>query len=382
MSATPSAAPTTATATPDPAPAPVPDLALPLGRPPRVLVTGAGGPSGVCFLRALDGVAERYAADLDPNGAGLYLVPRAYRMLVPPGAAPGYAEALLRLCARHEIDVLVPTVDAELVALAHAAGAFAAAGVRVLVSPADALETCLDKWRLAEACQGAVRLPDTRLLGAPGAAEQPGGGFPAIAKPRTGSGSRGIVLVRSAADLAGLPRDGSYLLQEFLPGTEYSVDVLTDAGGRVVAAVPRARDKTDSGIVVAGRVLDLPELSGIAEDTVRTLGLRGVLNVQVREDRAGKAALLEVNPRPPGGMSLTVAAGVDMPKWAVASLLGMELPDRIVQRETAIVRHWQDVVLSPRELGAMGDTTEAAPPDATAPGQAPNGQAAPGQAAA
>ncbi|MFD5764225.1 hypothetical protein ACFWIN_00150 [Streptomyces sp. NPDC127049] len=97
-----------------------PDLSLPLGRPPRVLVTGAGGPSGVCFLRALDGAAERYAADLDPNGAGLYLVPRAYRMLVPPGAAPGYAEALLRLCARHEIDVLVPTVDAELVALARA----------------------------------------------------------------------------------------------------------------------------------------------------------------------------------------------------------------------------------------------------------------------
>ncbi|MER5737241.1 ATP-grasp domain-containing protein [Streptomyces sp. NPDC002262] len=340
-----------------------PDLSLPLGRPPRVLVTGAGGPSGVCFLRALDGAAERYAADLDPNGAGLYLVPRAYRMLVPPGAAPGYAEAVLRLCERHAIDVLVPTVDAELVALAHAADAFAAAGVRVLVSPAEALETCLDKWLLAEACQGAVRLPDTRLVGSPGAAE-PGGGFPAIAKPRTGSGSRGIVLVRSAEELAGLPQDGSYLLQEFLPGTEYSVDVLTDAAGRVVAAVPRARDKTDSGIVVAGRVLDLPELSGIAEDTVRTLGLRGVLNVQVREDRAGKAALLEVNPRPPGGMSLTVAAGVDMPKWAVASLLGARLPDRIVQRETAVVRHWQDVVLAPRELGDMGDVTEAAPPDA------------------
>ncbi|MGW6559085.1 ATP-grasp domain-containing protein [Streptomyces hydrogenans] len=353
MSATPSSS--------DPAPAPVPDLTLPLGRPPRVLVTGAGGPSGVCFLRALDGAAERYAADLDPNGAGLYLVPRAYRMLMPPGAAPGYAEALLRLCARHEIDVLVPTVDAELVALAHAARAFEAAGVRVLVSSAEALETCLDKWRLAEACQGAVRLPDTRLVGAPGAAE-PVGGFPAIAKPRTGSGSRGIVLVHSAGELAGLPQDGSYLLQEFLPGTEYSVDVLTDAAGRVVAAVPRARDKTDSGIVVAGRVLDLPELSGIAEDTVRTLGLRGVLNVQVREDRAGKAALLEVNPRPPGGMSLTVAAGVDMPKWAVASLLGMELPDRVLQRETAVVRHWQDVVLAPRELGDMGDVTESAPP--------------------
>ncbi|MGW6414496.1 ATP-grasp domain-containing protein [Streptomyces sp. NPDC055055] len=369
MTARPSA--TSTPTTPDPAPSPVPDLSLPLGRPPRVLVTGAGGPSGVCFLRALDGVAERYAADLDPNGAGLYLVQRAYRMLLPPGGAPGFAEAVLRLCERHAIDVLVPTVDAELVALARASAAFEAAGVRVLTSPAEALETCLDKWRLAEACQGAVRLPDTRLLGSPGlprtqdgAAGPPGpeGGFPAIAKPRTGSGSRGIVLVHGPEELAALPQDGSYLLQELLPGTEYSVDVLTDALGRVVAAVPRARDKTDSGIVVAGRVLDLPELSGIAEDTVRTLGLRGVLNVQLREDRAGKAALLEVNPRPPGGMSLTVAAGVDMPKWAVAALLGHPMPDRIAHRETAVVRHWQDVVLAPLELGDMGDSTETARP--------------------
>ncbi|MEU9856261.1 ATP-grasp domain-containing protein [Streptomyces sp. NPDC047974] len=324
----------------------------------------------MCFLRALDGAAERYAADLDPNGAGLYLVPRAYRMLLPPGAAPGYAEAVLRLCERHAIDVLVPTVDAELVALAHAVDAFDAAGVRVLVSPAEALETCLDKWRLAEACQGAVRLPDTRLVGSPGAT-RPEGGFPAVAKPRTGSGSRGIVVVHAADELAGLPQDGSYLLQEFLPGTEYSVDVLTDRDGRVVAAVPRARDKTDSGIVVAGRVLDLPDLSGLAEDTVRTLGLRGVLNVQVREDRAGKAALLEVNPRPPGGMSLTVAAGVDMPRWAVAALLGVPMPERIAHRETAVVRHWQDVVLAPRELGDMGDVTEAARPGAQGDREAP-----------
>ncbi|MFE5240339.1 MULTISPECIES: ATP-grasp domain-containing protein [unclassified Streptomyces] len=350
-----------------------PDLAAPLGRPPRVLVTGAGGPSGVCFLRGLEGVAERYAADLDPNGAGLYLVPRAYRMLLPPGDAPQFAEAVLRLCERHDIDVLIPTVDVELVALSRAATDFAAAGVQLLVSPAEALENCLDKWRLAEACNGAVRLPATRVLGPSGGGAPDGeatdfeGGFPAIVKPRSGSGSRGIILVKDPSDLAALPHDGSCLLQELLPGTEYSVDVLTDATGRVVAAVPRSRDKTDSGVIVAGRVLRAPELSDLAKDTVHTLGLRGILNVQVRQDRSGKPALLEVNPRPPGGLSLTVASGVDMPKWAVAGLLGTELPECIEHYETAVVRHWQDIVLSPRELGDMGDSTESGLPGTGAP---------------
>lgn len=343
-----------------PEPVQGPDLAAPLGRPPRVLVTGAGGPSGVCFLRALDGAAERYAADIDPLGAGLYLVPRAYRLLLPPGDDPTFARAALTLCRRYAVDVLVPTVDAELVALARAADSFADTGVRVLVPDADGLETCLDKWLLAQACEGAVRVPVTRLLGPAGASADNGfdGGFPAIAKPRTGSGSRGVTLVEDAAGLARLPQDGSYLVQEMLPGTEYSVDVLTDGAGRVVAAVPRARDKTDSGIVVAGRVLHAPGLSALAEATVHTLGLRGVLNVQVREDRDGRPALLEVNPRPPGGLSLTVAAGIDMPRWAVAGLLGVTLPDRIAHRETAVVRHWQDVVMHPRELGDMGDARE------------------------
>ncbi|MFC8720662.1 ATP-grasp domain-containing protein [Kitasatospora sp. NPDC057198] len=321
-------------------------------------MTGAGGPSGTGFLRALTGAAELYAADIDPNGAGLYLVPSARRMLLPPGAHPGFPDALLRLCRRHAIDVLVPTVDAELLPLASRLPDFAAAGVRVLVSPAEAVADCLDKWRLAGACAGAVRLPGTRTLGPAGGADFPGG-FPAIAKPRTGSGSRGVRVVEGPAALARLPRDHSYLLQELLPGTEYSVDVLTDGTGRVVAAVPRSRDRTDSGIVVAGRVLDAPALSRAAGDTVRALGLRGVLNVQIREDRHGRPALLEVNPRPPGGLSLTLAAGVDMARWAVAGLLGAELPERIAHREVAVVRHWQDVVLRPDELGEIADDTEA-----------------------
>ncbi|MFF4345019.1 ATP-grasp domain-containing protein [Kitasatospora sp. NPDC001540] len=358
--------PSTPTETTPPAPAsapgPLPDLAAALGRPPRVLVTGAGGPSGVGFLRALTGAAELYAADIDPNGTGLYLVPRAHRMLVPPGAAPGFADALLRLCRRYAVDVLVPTVDAELLPLASESARFTAAGVRVLVPPAEAVADCLDKWRLARACAGAVHLPETRTLGPAGGADFPGG-FPAVAKPRTGSGSRGVRLVDGPAAPAELPRDHSYLLQELLPGTEYSVDVLTDGTGRVVAAVPRARDRTDSGIVIAGRVLDAPGLARLAEETVRTLGLRGVLNVQLREDRHGAPALLEVNPRPPGGLSLTRAAGVDMARWAVAGLLGTELPGRIAHREVAVVRHWEDVVLRPDELGDLADTTEARPAD-------------------
>ena len=49
-------------------------------RGPRVLVTGAGGPSGYCLLRNLASERlELLAGDIDPCAAGLYLVPDGAR---------------------------------------------------------------------------------------------------------------------------------------------------------------------------------------------------------------------------------------------------------------------------------------------------------------
>ena len=45
-------------------------------------------------------------------------------------------------------------------------------------------------------------------------------------KPRTGSGSRDISVVASARELAGLERSEEFIVQEYLPGEEYSIDVL------------------------------------------------------------------------------------------------------------------------------------------------------------
>lgn len=331
---------------------PLPNLSAPLGRPPRVLVTGAGGPSGVCFLRALADSCDLWAGDIDPNAAGLYLVERERRWLLPRGDWAGYPAALLRLCARLRIDVLVPTVDTELVPLASAAADFREAGVRLLVSDAAPLTRCLDKWTLIETCRDTVRVPCTVRL-EDGAADGFETGFPAVAKPRHGSGSRGVVTADAPSALTGLPHDGSYLLQELLPGIEHSVDVLVGPDGVARAAVPRARDKTDSGIIVAGHVLDRPDLSRLAADVTSAMGLRGICNVQVRDDRAGRPALLEINPRPPGGMSLTVAAGVHMPAWAVAALLDVEMPGHIAHHEISVVRHWEDVVMGPEGLGEV-----------------------------
>src|SRR5262249_48873889 len=109
--------------------------------PKRILVTGAGGPSGVSILRALEGEpGAMVAADIDPFAAGLYLVDADRRFLVPRGADPRFAPDLLARCAREGIDVVVPTVDTELLPLARMREEFLDAGV-VLVLASEATLT-------------------------------------------------------------------------------------------------------------------------------------------------------------------------------------------------------------------------------------------------
>ena len=62
-------------------------------------------------------------------------------------------------------------------------------------------------------------------------------------------------------------------------------------------------------------------------EVAAAIELTTVANVQVKEDADGEPALLEVNPRFPGTMPLTIAAGVDMPRLAIGEALGTAIPD-------------------------------------------------------
>ncbi|MEL6343082.1 MAG: ATP-grasp domain-containing protein [Myxococcota bacterium] len=316
----------------------------------HVLVTGAGGAAAVSFLRAVQGPGIRcFAVDIDPLAAGLYLVEETNRSLIPRGDDPAMVGALLALCERHQIDILVPTVDTELAPIAAQREAFEARGVRVMLSGLDALQVCADKWMLMNVAAAYVPIPETVLLDADFAVDDCE--LPVIAKPRRGAGGRGVRRIAGREDWAGLPRDGSYIVQRYLPGDEYSVDVLCDAKGTsVLAAVPRARMKVDSGVAVAGRTLHDVTLESTSRMLAAHLGLRYVINIQWKRDPDGVPRLLEINPRFPGTMPLTIAAGVDMPNLALQLIQGQEFSGPLPFRDVAVVRHWDERII---DVGAF-----------------------------
>ncbi len=279
------------------------------------------------------------AADMDAWAACVYLVPPGARTLIPAGLDPDFAPAVLARCAALGVHVLIPTVDAEMRPLARARAEYAAAGIELMLAPGRALDLTLDKLALARCCAGHVRVPRTECFDE--TLDPAAWDYPVVVKPRTGSGSRDISVVASARDLAALDRSDEFIVQEHLPGEEYSIDVLADTRGHVIAAVPRIRARVDSGVSVAGRTMHDAELEHLGARVASVTGLTYIANVQARRD-VGRPALLEVNPRAPGALPLTMASGVDMPRLALDALRGLPVPEHVDFHEMAMVRFLEE----------------------------------------
>jgi carbamoyl-phosphate synthase large subunit len=258
---------------------------------------------------------------------------------------------MLGICQRLQIDALVPTVDSELIALAAIRSEFLAAGTQLLLAPESALRLCLDKWSLAQTMTGAVPVPRCEVRDE--TLDSSDWTLPAVVKPRRGSGSRGVRVITCWEELDVTP-NSEELLQEYLPGREYSLDVLATQTGEVRAVVPRLRLKLDSGIAITGRTLHDPELQNLGRWAAERAGITGVANVQVREDRAGFPRLIEINPRFPGTMPLTVASGINMPRLALGELLGEPMPAGELEfRDVAMVRYLEGLVVDVDELADL-----------------------------
>ena len=314
----------------------------------KVLITGAGGAAAISVYKSLrNSNVEIYMADMCDKAPGLYLVDPEYRVLLTRADNENFIKSLESACKSLCINVLYPTVDDELLPIAKNIEAFEEHGIYVAISSQSSLEICLDKYVLMQTC--ATHIPLGKFAVFDDSFDSSLWNYPLIVKPRSGAGSRGIVLVKDQVEMDRLPRDTKMLVQEYLPGTEFSVDVFIDHSGHCVSAVPRERIKVDSGVAIVSKTSLDSGLINLAKQAAVATGLTGVANIQFRRDKNGVAKLLEINPRFSGTMPLTIAAGADMPKMVLKEASQEELED-IQHTELAVVRYLEEKFISVDEL--------------------------------
>lgn len=245
----------------------------------------------------------------------------AGRFVTPLADETGYADAVRQGAAAAHASAILAASDAALLALgadvAHLVDkgslAIRAKAAGIAVPPTDRFDSIA---ALVQAAQ------DGRI------------GFPAVVKPVVSRAPASRV--DTVADVEALRVDGAVVVQPFLTDALWSLAGVV-AGGRVLAAVQQRYLRTwpvDCGTAAAAVTVPVDE-AALERLSVLLANHNGIFQAQF----AG-TALLDLNPRVYGSMSLAVASGANLPAIWVTWVRDGIAPPRQVRGRAGVHYRW------------------------------------------
>lgn len=290
---------------------------------------------------------------------------------VPACTDPGYVDVLLDICRREGVELFFPQISMELPLVRSRMADFQSLGVRVAVTDSDALDIANDKLRLYEHMR-THGMPTPRYYPIRSAADLRACaqrlGFPespVVVKLTGSSGSRGVRVVRSAVSRAEAflhSKPGSFditmeemcltldecgslpsaIVMEYLPGCEYTVDLLADHG-RTLYIAGRRNTESRASIAMASRTEEKAEAFSLCREIVASLGLDGNIGFDFMLDGDDRPVLTDLNPRITATIVLYLHAGINFPYLRVKQLLGEPLPECTVRNGVELKRKYLDL---------------------------------------
>lgn len=234
-----------------------------------------------------------------------------------------YIPQLLEICKNDKIDCLIPTIDTDLLLLAENKDKFEKLGTKVLISAVDKVKLCRDKRFTAEyfislGLKSPIPVDSV---------EKYNMGYPAFIKPKDGSSSIDAYKVNNEEDLktyAAKIRD--YIIQPFVDGREFTIDIFCDYDGNPVLITPRERLAVRSGEVLKAQICQNDVMIAEMKALIKDYKPCGQITVQLIQDKVtGDNYYIEINPRFGGGAPLSIKAGADSAKAVLRMLQGEKL---------------------------------------------------------
>ena len=295
----------------------------------NVLITAAS--RRVPLVRAFRAAVEQFGkgrvitTDINPMSPALYFGHKHH--IVPLTTDPYYIPIIESICEVEDVSLIVPTIDDELPTFGRSKSRFQQLGVSVAVSKEETSDICNDKYETYLFCRKhGIDTPETRLAEEVNFTKLK---YPIFVKPRVGRGSVNVFVVQNEMQLRlFLNYVPNAIVQDYLDGTEFTVDVLSDFSGRVISIVPRERLVIRAGVSDKGVTRKNTPVLEFAKDVAERLDIIGPANIQCKWD-GRRVSLIEVNPRFSGGIPLTIASGADFAAWLVQMVAGTEVRPQI-----------------------------------------------------
>jgi len=307
-----------------------------------VIVPGAGGPAGINTIKSLkmarfDG--KIIATDSSQLSAGFFMA-SAYMMMPKIVDEEKYMATLKQIIDNYNVEVLMPSSGYDIQLYSKYRKQIEELGAKPVVSDLECIEICHDKMMTFQKLNGKFDLPLTMTN--PDRIHE----FPVVAKPRREKGGYDTMIIADESDIRYITSKFSDIVfQEYLPGTEYTVDVLCDLNKKPLMAVPRIRLEVKAGTSTKGKVFHDPQIERNCMDVADSIGIIGPCCIQLKGSKDGTLKILEVNPRMCGGTIFAALAGANFP----AMILDMVKEKEIVKRsfsEVTITRYFEEIVIN------------------------------------
>lgn len=230
-----------------------------------------------------------------------------------------YIPFLLKVCKEKKIDLLIPTIDTDLLVLAEHKDEFKNIGTLVLISCLTTIQICRNKdltskFLLSIGLNTPILVKDICCYS---------GGYPAFIRPVNGSSSIDAYKVNNEKDLrVYAEKIKEYIVAKYVEGTEFTVDVFCDFNCEPIFVTPRIRIATRSGEVSKTQIKYDESINEDIKLLLKHLKIVGPAAIQIiKSNRDNMNYFIEVNPRFGGGSPISMMAGANS---AEALLLLME----------------------------------------------------------
>ena len=294
------------------------------------------------FKQAVQPTGRVIAANSESLTSGMIAADKAYT--VPRVDSVEYIPRILEICKTENVGLVVSLFDIDLPYLARARDQFTEAGIHLVISDPWVIDIANDKWKTSQFLnEHAVPIPRTFLSIDSVLSELNDGSlnYPLIIKPRWGMGSISIFRAESKDELiffysyARKQIEKSYLsilscdeldelivIQEFVSGNEFGLDVFNDLEGNHLQTIAKQKLAMRSGETDMAKIVEDPRLDALGEKLAMLFKHRGNIDVDVLESQAGELFVLEVNARFGGGYPFSHLAGADFPAALIAMAEG------------------------------------------------------------
>lgn len=242
---------------------------------------------------------------------------------IPKIGDRNYIDKLIEIVKENNIKLIVPTIDTELLTLSLEKKRIEAeTNCKVLVSDYDVIKVCRDKVTTQEFMEkndfDMPKMIEFEDLNQDSS-------FPIFIKPKSGSSSIGAYKISNYNELLSYSKTiEDPIIQEFVEGEEYTVDVFLDFNSNIISIVPRLRIATRSGEISKGKIVKDKLVMNEVRKLMEVMKPIGHITVQLFKSN-NHIKFIEVNPRFGGGAPMSIQSGADSCENLYRLLMGENL---------------------------------------------------------